>query len=262
MNGNFKTIIITGAGSGIGAALAEQLAGPGVTLGLIGRELTRLEETAGKCREAGAAVATASIDVRNQDRLAQWLTTFDDNHAIDLVIANAGITFALDGQRLHEAEEELANVMQTNFNGVLNTIFPVIERMRIRRQGHVAVLSSLAALHGIPAFPAYTASKAALLNYFQGVRGRLTAAGIGLTIICPGYIQTPMTEQLPGVKLFVVPVAKAASIIKRGLERRKPQIIFPALLRAGLWLINIMPVSLSTYLLNRLFGIKDMRGEG
>lgn len=256
MAATFKTIIITGAGSGIGAALAEQLAGPGVHLGLIGRDHARLAQTAGKCREAGADVETASIDVRDRDMLTQWLTAFDNNHPVDLVIANAGITFPLAGERLHEPEADLALVMQTNFNGAVNTIIPLIDSMQLRRHGHVAVLSSLAALHGMPAFPAYAASKAALFNYFQGLRGRLAAAGIGLTIVCPGYIDTPMTAQLPGLKLLVMPAGKAVGIIKRGLERRKPMIIFPASLRIGLRLLNMLPAGLSTRILNRLFGIR------
>lgn len=256
MNSAFRSIIITGAGSGIGSVLAEHLAGPGVYMGLIGRDLSRLENTAGKCRKAGTGVEIASIDVRDQGMLRQWLTDFDDKHAIDLVIANAGITFIMTGEMLHETQEQLINVMDTNFNGVINTIFPVIERMQLRNHGHVAVLSSLAALYGMPGFPTYSASKAALLNYFQGIRGRLAVNGIGLSIICPGYVQTPMTDKLPGMKLMLMPVEKAARIINRGLERRKPLIIFPTLLRIGLWLLNVLPVGLSTRILNRLSGIR------
>lgn len=262
MKSSFRSIVITGAGSGIGASLAELFAGTGINLGLIGRDRSRLDNITGKCRQAGANVETISLDVRNREALEQWLADFDDKHAIDLVIASAGITKALPRSVLHESDSELIDIMNTNYIGVLNTIFPVIDRMQARMNGHVAVISSLSAYHGIPGFPAYSSSKAALLNYLQGIRGRLAASGINLTVICPGYVDTPMTAKLPGIKMMVMPAAKAAGIIKRGLERRKPLIAFPLLLRLGLWLLGILPVRLTTYILNKLFGLKKREGAG
>ena len=203
MSSSFRNIVITGAGSGIGAALAQQFAVHGINLGLIGRDLTRLEIITGKCRQAGANVEAISIDVRNKNDLEHWLNTYDDKHAIDLVVANAGITVPLTGPEVHEASDDLFDVINTNYIGVINTILPVIDRMQARKNGHIAVISSLSAYHGIPGFPAYSASKAALLNYLQGIRGRLAVAGIKLTVICPGYIDTPMTEKLPGIKTML-----------------------------------------------------------
>ena len=260
MKSLFRNIVITGAGSGIGAALAEQFAAPGINLGLIGREIPKLEKITSKCREAGADVEMVSIDVRNRDALRQWLNGFDDRHAIDLVIASAGITIPLARSGLHEPAVDLFDIMDTNYTGTMNTIFPVIDRMQSRNKGHIAVISSLSAYHGIPGFPAYSASKAALLNYLQGVRGRLAAAGINLSVICPGYIQTPMTAKLPGIKMMVIPVEKAAATIIRGLQRRKALIAFPLILRLGLWLLNILPIRLSTLILNKLFGIGNREG--
>ena len=259
MDRNFTTIVITGASSGIGAALAEQFAKPGINLGLLGRDLSRLEQVTKNCREAGASVEMASIDVRDRDDLRQWLDAFDKKYAVDLVIAGAGITMPMKRSELHESAVELDEIINTNYVGVINTVFPVLDRMQTRHAGHIAVISSLSAYHGIPGFPAYSASKAALLNYLQAIRGRLAANGISLSIICPGYVQTPMTAKLPGIKIMVMPVDKAASAIKRGLEQRKALIAFPLLLRLGMWLLNILPIRLSTLILNQLFGIR--RGE-
>lgn len=256
MESSFRNIVITGASSGIGAALAEQFAAPGVNLGLIGRDAARLEQVTNNCRDAGAGVEKLAIDVRNREDLGQWLEEFDDKYAIDLVIAGAGITVPLSRSGLHETPADLLDIMNTNYIGVVNTIFPVVDRMQNRNSGHVAVLSSLSAYHGIPGFPAYAASKAALLNYLQAIRGRLAVNGITLSIVCPGYVQTPMTARLPGIKLMVMPVGKAAGIIRRGLERKKPLIAFPLLLRLGLWFLNILPIRFSTFILNKLFGIK------
>jgi len=256
MNSSFRNIVITGASSGIGAALAEQYAGPGINLGLIGRDASRLEQITSKCRNAGANAEMASIDVRNKEDLGKWLADYDNRHAIDLVIAGAGITSPMSRSDLHESPADMLDILNTNYIGVINTIYPVIDCMQPRGKGHVAVISSLSAYHGIPGFPAYSASKAALVNYLQGIRGRLSVNGISLSIICPGYVQTPMTARLPGIKLMVMPVDKAAKVITRGLESKKVLIAFPLLLRLGLWFLTILPTSLSTYILNILFGIR------
>jgi short-subunit dehydrogenase len=252
MTQNFKTIVITGAGGGIGAALAGKFAGPGVTLGLIGRDAAKLDAVASRCRGQGATVETVSVDVRDQARLENWLATFDAAHPIDLLIANAGITYPLPSAELHEPMAELTKILDTNFYGVMHTVFPVIERMAGRRRGHLAIVSSLSAYHGMPAFPAYAASKAALLNYFQGLRGRLAASGIDLTIVCPGYIHTPMTRSLPGTKWLVYSADAAARIMTDGISARKPLIAFPLVFRIGLWLLNMLPVKVSDWILNRV----------
>ena len=138
----------------------------------------------------------------------------------------------------------------------MNTILPVMDTMQASGHGHIAIMSSLSAYRGIPAFPAYSASKAALFSYCEAVRGKLALHGVELSVICPGYVETDMTAQLSGMKLLVLPVDKAAAIIKAGLEKRKTLIVFPALLRLGLWLSGILPVRLNTQLYNTLFGIR------
>ena len=258
MSLTYKTIVITGASSGIGAALADQFAVPGVTLGLIARNADRLNRIAENCRKRGANVEMKIIDVQDRENLQSWLQQFDTDHPIDLLIANAGITYPLPRRELHEPQEEVTNILNTNFTGVLNTVIPAIDRMQERKRGHIAILSSLSAYHGIPAFPAYSASKAALLSYFQAIRSRLTVAGIDLTIICPGYIETPMTKKLPGLKMLVLPVDKAATIIKDGLIRKKPLLAFPFQLRIGLWFMNCLPVNLCNWILIKVFGINKL----
>ena len=147
--------------------------------------------------------------------------------------------------------------MDTNFLGTVNTLAAIVDLMTSRKRGHIAVISSLSAYYGMPGFPAYSASKAALLNYCQGIRGKLALYGIKLTIICPGYIQTPMTEKLPRGKFMVVPVENAARAIKDGLVRGKQHIAFPILLRSGLWILNILPVSFVDKILGKIFSIRN-----
>lgn len=256
MDHKFKSVVITGASSGIGAALATRLSSEGVTLGLIARDITRLEKVSELCREKGANIVTAQIDVQQKEKLGEWLRNFDRSTPVDLLIANAGITCSLNTNKIHEPEPILSDIMNTNFTGVINTVLPVIDLMKEREQGHIAVTSSLAAYQGIPAFPAYSASKAALFNYFQAIRGRLSRSGIDLSIICPGYIDTPMTNSLSGQKMLVMPVDKAAGVIHKGLVNKKPVIAFPLIFRLALWSTTILPVRMNTAIFNGIFGIR------
>jgi len=249
------TILITGASSGLGQALAEQYATPGITLALLARDPARLNAVVESCRHSGALVTEQAMDIRDREPLAQWLQEFDRNHPVDLLIANAGIMRPLLPRELHEPVPDLLDTLNTNFAGILNTVFPVLDRMLQRGHGHIAVVSSLSAYHGIPAFPAYSASKAALLNYFQALRPGLNLAGIDLTIICPGYIETPMLHNLPGLKPLIMPATKAAAIIKSGLDRRKPLIVFPRLLHLGLGLLGLLPIRLANWIMIKFYGL-------
>ena len=256
MNHPSKTIVITGASSGIGKALAEIYAAPDVTLALLARDPARLNGVAESCRRSGAQVTELALDIRECEPMAQWLQNFDQDHTIDLLIANAGIMHPLTRTDLHEPVPDITQTLDTNFLGVLNTVLPVLDRMQQRGLGHIAVVSSMSALHGIPAFPVYAASKAALLNYFQALRPRLSLAGVDLTIVCPGYIATPMLDKLPGLKPLIMPAAKAAAIIKAGLDRRKPLIVFPVLLRLGLWLLGLLPAKIANWILIKFYGLE------
>ena len=251
----FNSIIITGASSGLGAELARQYAAPGVTLGLVARDTDRLAGIARECTERGAKVSCATIDVGDRDTLAAWIRGFNADSPVDLLVANAGITWPLPRRELYEPVAEIDRIMRTNFTGVINTVLPVIEEMRKVGKGHIAVISSLSAYRGIPSFPAYSASKAALFSYFEAVRGKLQLQGIGLSVICPGYIQTRMTERLPGIKLLVLPVDRAALKIRQGISKQKRLIVFPLLLRLGVWLTGILPAGINDLVYCRLFGI-------
>ncbi len=140
-----RCIVITGASAGIGQALAHAYAEPGVTLGLAARDAARLEACAEQCRQAGATVVTAQVDVRNADAVAAWLTAFDDAHPIDLLIANAGVASTLSSSSDWEDLARTREVFDTNFYGAFHTLLPVLERLRARKRGHVVVVSSLAA---------------------------------------------------------------------------------------------------------------------
>ena len=137
MNWKDKTVFLTGASSGIGAALAEQLARPGVSLGLIGRDVARLEGVGSICRAKGADCRTISLDVRKAVPLAAFIAEFDQRRPIDLLVSNAGI---LDGRRDGEVVENGATarrVLEINLLAAVDVVHAVLPHMRRRRRGDI-----------------------------------------------------------------------------------------------------------------------------
>ena len=220
-----RSILITGASSGIGAALAGAYAGPGVFLALCGRNRQRLETVAESCRRAGCEVETGVLDVTDRTGLRSWIEQTDDRCPLDLVIANAGVS--VDTTRSRDGEEQDRELMDVNVLGVLNTIHPIIPRMRARGRGQIALMSSLAALRGFPGLYGYCASKAAVKVYGEGLRGSLRVDGVEVSVICPGSVKTGMTDPRRGWTSLAMGADRAAKIIQRGLARGKPCVAFP-----------------------------------
>ena len=249
---NVRNIAITGASSGLGAALAVQLARHGATLHLHGRSRERLEKTAVRCRQQGAVVHCQAGDVCDTDAMYAWLHNIDRAAALDLVIANAGISAGTG--KSGESDAQAREIFAANINGVLNTIHPVIPLMAARGRGQIALMSSLAGIRGLPSAPAYSSSKAWVRFYGEGLRGWLAQYGIKVSVICPGYIKTPMTETNDFPMPFVMEADKAARIIARGLSRNRARIAFPKRLYWPLWLISCLPPSWTDGFFARLPG--------
>lgn len=222
---NPKHILITGASSGIGAALALLYAESGIRLSLHGRNGARLMEVAESARRKGAAVTASHGDVMDAKSLAIWIKDCDQQQPLDIVIANAGISAGTGGG--NESKEQSDAIFATNFQGVLNTIHPAIELMETRKRGQIAIMSSLASFRGFASAPSYCASKAAVRVYGEGLRGDVASKGIEVNVICPGFIKTPMTDHNPFPMPFIMSPERAAEIIRKGLERNQPRIAFP-----------------------------------
>lgn len=241
-----RHILITGASSGIGAALARRYAGPGIRLSLGGRSRERLDDAAAQCRARGAIVETASIDVTDRAVMRQWIAAADAEQALDLVIANAGITAGVGGA---ESEQRARQVFAVNLEGVLNTAYPAIERLAVHGGGQLALMSSLAGYRGLADAPAYSAAKAAVKSLGEAWRGSLAAAGIRVSVICPGFIETPMTAGNRFPMPFLMTAERAAAIIARGLGQDRARIAFPWPMAVGMWLVAALPPSLGDRIL-------------
>ncbi|MGH1376011.1 MAG: SDR family NAD(P)-dependent oxidoreductase [Alphaproteobacteria bacterium] len=245
-----KTIIITGASSGIGQELAKYYAQKGITLGLIGRNQTRLDQTATICREQGAHVITKIIDVRKREELITWMKTIDDQYPVDLLIANAGISAGTGNNTTSESPEQIHAIFDINLYGVLNTIEALQARMIERGHGQIALLGSLAGFKGWPGAPAYCASKAAVKTYGEALRGALRKTGVRVNVICPGFIKSAITDANDFPMPFLMNADKAAQIIAKGLHQNKGQIAFPIATKGIVWLSMVIPYRLSEFLLS------------
>ncbi|WP_414143739.1 SDR family NAD(P)-dependent oxidoreductase [Burkholderia territorii] len=247
-----RAIVITGSSAGLGRALALSYAAPDTTLGLIGRNAARLESVAAECRARGARVVIGCMDVRDSTAVQDWMIDFDTRHPIELMIANAGVASTLRSADDWEHIARTADVVDTNLYGALHAVLPAIDRMRKRRRGQIAVVSSLAALRGMAISPAYCASKAALVAYCDSVRPILAREGIGLSVVMPGFVRTAMSDVFPGSKPFMWSAEKAAGYIKKRLARRRVEIAFPFSLAFGIKLLRLLPATLADAILGRL----------
>lgn len=238
---NPKTILITGASSGIGEALALHYAAPEVFLALSGRNEERLTAIADKCRVCGASVETALVNVTDKAAMTAWIEGLDDERPLDLVIANAGISGGTGGVMDGEPIGQAQDIFDVNLQGVLNTIHPVMERMVLRGRGQIALMSSLAGYRGFPGAPAYSASKGAVRFYGEALRPTLSLRGVAVNVICPGFIESRMTAVNKFPMPFLMSAEKAAQIIVRGLEKNRSRISFPAVTVLFAWLLSVLP---------------------
>lgn len=237
----FKHVVITGASSGIGKALAEAYAAPGVRLGLTGRNEQRLRAVVGACEEKGAAVDAVILDVIDREAMAAWLQEIDALEPVDLIIANAGISAGTGGSKSGEDPAQVRGLFDVNVTGVLNTIEPLLPAMLARGRGHVSLTSSLAGFRGFPGAPAYCASKAAVRIYGEALRGTLTGSGVDVSVICPGFVVTPMSDVNDYAMPFLMPAEKAARIIKKGIARNRGRIAFPFPTYFFAWAFGMLP---------------------
>jgi short-subunit dehydrogenase len=252
----YKSVLISGASSGIGHALAVALAAPGVTLHLGGRDAARLAAVAVSCRAKGATVAERLADVRDAAAMAEWS---GQAGRLDLVIANAGAGAGIPDGTAEQAWQ-VRDLFAVNLDGAMNLMLPAYDAMRTQApgpdgvRGRIAAVASLAAFLPAPGAPTYCAAKAALDAWTVATATPARAQGVILTSVCPGYIRTPMTAAnrfpMPGL----MDADRAAAIILRGIAAGRVRVAFPWWVAAAARFGGLLPPRLSGRILSRAPG--------
>ncbi len=253
MQAAWDHVLITGASSGLGRALAEACARPGAVLHLSGRDTARLQAAAAACRAKGADVRPTVLDVRDAAAMAGWIAAAG---RLDLVIANAGISAGTGGDT--EPAAQAARIFETNLTGVLNTALPAIEAMSLQSagadgvRGRVAVIASLAAFVAAPGAPAYCASKAAVQRWAEALDASERRRGIRLHAICPGYVRTPMTARNAFPMPFLMDAEEAARRTLAGIARGRVRVAYPWPTYAMARFAGALPPSVTSWFFSRM----------
>lgn len=241
MNWQGKRILLTGASSGIGAALAVAMAERGAALGLVARRRGLLDELKQRCENAGGKAEVFCADVRDEAALTECAAEFRGRFGgIDIMIANAGIGGNNEKCRSLQPDA-VREVIETNLMGAVNAVHAVLPEMLRANSGHLVAISSLAGFRGLPRSAAYSASKAAMTNYFESIRLDTADKGIAVTIIRPGFIKTPLTSGRDAKMPFLMELDAAVPQFLRAIERKKAFAAFPWQLAMIVRLGRLMP---------------------
>jgi len=212
-----------------------------VHLALTGRDAARLEQTAALCRDKGATVVTGLFDVGSAEPLGAWLLEQDQSVPLDLVIAAAGVSAGTGPDDMPEGVGLASLQVRSNLLGTIHTVEPLLPRMIARGSGQVAVIASTAALRGRPYSPGYSASKAGVRAYGEALRALLQPKGVRVTVVVPGFFDTPMTDRWKGPTPFMLSLDKMVAAIRKGLDARKSRIVVPRLLALGTQAADLLP---------------------
>jgi short-subunit dehydrogenase len=231
-------VFITGASSGIGAALAAEYARRGAILGLVAR---RAEALAGfRQSHPQHTISIYPADVRDADALAAAARAFIAEHGQpDIVIANAGVSRgAVTG---HGDLATFRDVMDTNYFGMVATFEPFAAAMSGARRGTLVGIASVAGVRGLPGSGAYSASKAAAFAYLEALRVEMRPFGVKVVTIAPGYIRTPMTAKNPYRMPFLMDADRFAAKTADAIARGTSFAVFPWPMRVVATLLRGLP---------------------
>jgi short-subunit dehydrogenase len=232
-------VFLTGASSGIGAALARRYAAQGAQLGLFARRADALAALAATLAPASPAVYVG--DVRDAGALGAAAADFIARHgAPDVVIASAGISCGT----LTECADDNADfraIFDINVLGMLYTFQAFLPAMRAARKGRLVGIASVAGFRGLPGAGAYSASKAAAINYLESLRVESVGSGVDVITICPGYVATPMTADNPYRMPFLISAERAATLIMGAIAAGRRFYVLPWPMRWAGRLFSILP---------------------
>jgi short-subunit dehydrogenase len=221
-----QTVIITGASSGLGAGLAEELATRGYAVGILARREPELQSVVQRIAQAGGIAAYRVADVTDKDGLASAITSLESELGpCDLLVANAGGGHPMPASAFNA--DIISKMMRVNFDGTVNAIAAVLPAMLERGSGHIAATSSLASYRGLAPGGPYSAAKAAVSTLMESLSVELRPKGIAVTTIHPGFVRTPLTDVNEHPMPFLMDLDDACQTMADGLIRRRREVNFP-----------------------------------
>jgi short-subunit dehydrogenase len=237
-------VFITGASSGIGAALATEYARGGATLGLVARRHEALGQLAATLPGTHHLYA---VDVTDKDALIAAAHAFEQATAArggtDVVIANAGISAGVLTEH-YEDLDELRRIYETNVFALAYTFHPFIAPMRARRRGTLVGIASVAGIRGLPGTEAYCASKSAAITYLESLRVGLRGSGVKVVTISPGFIRTPLTASNPYPMPFLTEPQVFAARAAAAIARQTSYTVIPWQMGVVAKLLRLLPNAL------------------
>jgi short-subunit dehydrogenase len=233
-----RSALITGASSGIGAALARHLAAQGTEVVLAARRGDALRELAESIEASGGKVRVEVLDVSDPERTQTRIRELDDALGFDLVIANAGVGGSKWGGKLDWSD--CKQIIDVNVCGAIATLTGALPGMIERKTGHLVGISSVAQYRGLPNSAIYCASKAFLSTFLESLRIDLHGSGVSVTDVRPGFVDTPLSASLKS-KPFEIGAEEAAAIIARAIRRKRGVITFPRTMAAVGQMLEWMP---------------------
>lgn len=239
---------MTGASGGLGSALANVFSSPESHVTLWGRDARRLAEVAEACENKGASADIVQYDSRDYEECRSIIRRMNTTSPVDIAILNAGVSSGVQPDGSPEPVEDACRTLEVNATGNINMAGALLEGM-LSRGGHLVFICSLAALYPLPSSPAYSASKAALSCYARALRMQLTGGAVRISLVYPGYVESPMSDRLLGNQPLRWSAEKAALHIADKLEAGKDFIAFPFPLTLGLKVLHFLPSPLAAFFL-------------
>jgi NAD(P)-dependent dehydrogenase (short-subunit alcohol dehydrogenase family) len=233
-----RVVWITGASSGIGRALAVRLAADGARVAASARSVERLSTLVDEV--GGGRISAFPLDVTDEAATHAVCANIEDRLGpLDLAILNAGTHRPMTAENFSAATAR--DLMSVNYLGVVNCIATLLPRLLARGRGHIAVVASPTGYRGLPTASAYGPTKAALINLCESLRPQLSARGICLQVINPGFVRTPLTDRNQFPMPFLMDVETAVDLIQAGLRTQAFEIAFPRRLIWSLKLARLLP---------------------
>ncbi|MBD19475.1 MAG: oxidoreductase [Rhodospirillaceae bacterium] len=242
---------ITGASSGIGRAVSLELARRGWKVVASSRDKSNLNSLATEASDFSGQIVPCPLDITMGETVRETVEKIEGKDGpIDLAVLNAGTYNRFDVSEF--SSKYFRDHIDLNLMGTVHCLDPLLQFMRRRSRGHIAVVSSLTAYRGLPYASAYGATKAALTNMCEGLKPELDFYGINITVIHPGFVKTPLTDRNQFFMPFLIDAEDAACRIVDGLERKKFEIAFPKRFAFLLKIASFLPYRLYFKLVRQL----------